>query len=130
MACRSGGEEVQPVFRVDGVDFTDYLLEGAIKWSRNDLDSEETGRTLDGIMHRTRIAIKRKLSITTRRLSQSEIESLNAALSPAFISVTFLDPIDGILTKTFYGSTVESTAMMFMDGEMYWNETTFNLIEQ
>lgn len=118
------------VFKIDGVDFTDLLPEGAIAWSRNDLDSDETGRTLDGIMHRTRIAIKRKLSISTRRLTTEEVLGLNSALQNPFISVTYLDPLDGMTTKTFYGSTVESTTQISMDGETYWTGTTFNLIEK
>ena len=121
---------MEAIFKIGGQDFTDILPEGAIKWSRNDLDSEESARTLDGLMHRTRIAIKRKLSITTARLTTGQIMDLNAALKPAFISVTYLDPIDGVTTKTFYGSTVESTTQITMDGETYWTGTTFNLIEQ
>lgn len=118
------------VFKIDGKDFTDILPEGALKWSRNDLDSDQTGRTLDGIMHRTRIAIKAKLSITTKRLTTQKLMELNAALKPAFISVTYLDPIDGVVTKKFYGSSVESTTQIVIDGETYWTGTTFNLIEQ
>lgn len=118
------------VFKIDGQDFTDVLPEGAIKWARNDLDSEQTGRTLDGIMHRTRVAIKAKLSITAKRISTERLMELNAALKPAFISVTYLDPMDGIVTKQFYGSTVESTTQIVMGGETYWTGTTFNLIEK
>lgn len=121
---------MEAIFKIGGQDFTDILPEGAIKWSRNDLDSEESARTLDGMMHRTRIAMKRKLSITTARLSTEQIIELNTALQPAFISVTYLDPIDGITTRTFYGSSVESTTQITMDGETYWTGTTFNLIEQ
>lgn len=118
------------VFKINGADFTHLLSEGAIKWSRNDLDSEETGRTLDGMMHRTRIDIKRKLSVTTMMLTTEQIVELNSALEPAFVSVTYLDPLEGITTRTFYGSTVESTTQITMDGETYWTGTTFNLIEQ
>ena len=118
------------VFKIDGKDFTDILPEGYLRWSRNDLDSDQTGRTLDGIMHRTRIAIKAKLSITTKRLTTQKLMELNAALKPSFISVTYLDPIDGVVTKKFYGSSVESTTQIVMGGETYWTGTTFNLIEQ
>lgn len=121
---------MEALFIIDGQDFTYMIPEGAIKWSRNDLDSEETGRTLDGVIHRTRIAIKRKLSITTMPLTTEQIIALNAALQPVFITVKYLDPIDGITTRTFYGSTVESTTQITMDGETYWTGTTFNLIEQ
>lgn len=121
---------MQAVLIINGQDFTDFLLAGAIGWSRNDLDSADTGRTLDGIMHRTRIAMKRKLAFTCRELTTDEIMRLNEALSPTFVQVTYLDPMSGVITKTFYGSTVESTVQMSYDGETYWTGTTFNLIEQ
>lgn len=70
------------------------------------------------------------IAITTMPLTTEQIVALNAALQPVFITVKYLDPIDGITTRTFYGSTVESTTQITMDGETYWTGTTFNLIEQ
>ncbi len=109
------------------------LNEGAIQWSRNDLDSDETGRTLDGLMYRSRIAVKRKLQVSCARMTTEQIATLNNALLPQFITVTFLDPLSGgYYTGTFYGSTVQATTQIYDDclDETYWSDTSFNLIEK
>ena len=121
---------MEAVFQIDGVDFTHSIIEGGIKWSRNDLDSEQSGRTLDGVMHRSRTAVKRKLSVSCMPMDTEQMIRLNDALYPEFIQVTYLDPIDGITTRTFYGSTVDSTTQITMDGVTRWEDTSFNLIER
>ena len=51
-------------FKINNVDFSKYVASGGLKWSRNDIDSPNTGRTLDGLMHRGRVATKIRLDIT------------------------------------------------------------------
>lgn len=121
---------ITPTFKIDSVEFIQHILKGGIKWSRNDIDEDGSGRTLDGVMHRARIATKRKLTVTMERLTQGEIQTVTAALGPEFISVTFVDPALGSTTKTFYGSQIDSTTQRFIDGEVYWEGTSFSLIEQ
>lgn len=118
------------IFKIGSTDFTRLLPESGIIWSRNDLDSEKSARTMDGIMHRSRIAVKRKLSIKCRRMDTETMIRLNNALLPQLIEVTYLDPIDGVTTRTFYGSSVEATTQMTMDGVTYWEGTSFSLIER
>lgn len=118
------------VFEVNGVDFTRFIAEGGLKWERNDIDSTKTGRTMDTIMHRTRLAIKRKLYITCMPMRHDDLIALNKAILPQFIKVRFLDPIDGLTTKTFYGSSVQSTTQYTQNGETWWDGPTFNLIER
>lgn len=121
---------MEAIFKVGSQDFTSMIPEGGIKWSRNDLDSAKAGRTLDGVMHRKRVSIKRKLGISIRRCSTAELMELNRAICPEYIQVTFLDAIDGICTKTFYGSTVEAATQIVEDGETYWKDISFSLIER
>ena len=118
------------VFKIDGKDFTSLLPESAIGWSRNDIDTQKTGRSaLDGAMQRKRLAVKRKLSVTCRRMDTATILALNKALLPESIMVTFLDAIEGVVTKKFYGSSVESTTQITMGDETYWQGTSFSLVE-
>lgn len=121
---------MKPVFKIDGKDFTKMIPESSISWSRNDLDSSKTGRTMNGTMYRRRIAIKRKLGIKCKRMTTEELADLNKALMPQFIKVTYLDPIEGETTKTFYGSSIESTTLYQMDGVTYWEDTSFSLVER
>ena len=121
---------MKAIFKVGDKDFSRLIQEGGIQWSRNDLDADDAGRNLNGLMYRKRIAVKRKLAVTCRRMDTASIMALNEALYPPFISVTYLDPIDGVSTRTFYGSTVEVTTQVVMDDETYWDGTSFNLIER
>lgn len=121
---------MKPIFEIDGKDFSWILEEGGIKWSRNDLDSEKSGRSLSGFMQRSRIGVKRKLSVSCKQMSTAKLMELNAALLPTFIKVKYLDAIDGVTTKTFYGSTVEATTQVCVGGETFWTGTSFNIIER
>lgn len=120
---------MEAVFKINDKDFTHLLEEGGLQWSRNDLDAEATGRDLAGRMRRKRVAVKRKLALTCLRMDTATIKELNEALLPQSVRVTYLDPLDGVTTRTFYGSSVEATTQVVIDGETYWNGTTFNLIE-
>ena len=125
---------MKPVLKIDGVDFAWILNEGGISWSRNDLDSEKTGRLLNGDLYRKRVAVKRKLRISNcKRMTTAEINKLNKALYPELITVEFLDPIVGGYYKgVFYGASVEATTQIYddTDDETYWEDTSFSLTER
>ena len=55
---------MQAIFEIVGAeDFSDIVVAGGLKVSRNDIDSPKTGRSkMNAKMHRRRLAIKRKLS--------------------------------------------------------------------
>lgn len=120
---------MKAVFKIDGVDFTHILSSGGIKWSRNDIDAGTAGRDLSGRMRRKRIATKRKLGFTCLRMDTQTLAALNEALMPQSVRVTYLDPVDGESTRTFYGSAVEATTQVVINGETYWEGTAFSLIE-
>ena len=119
------------VFKIDGVDILPFIKYKGIKYTRNDIDSENAGRSLDGLMHRGRIAIKVKLEISCRSLNNSEIQTLFNAILPEYVNVEYVDPLEGHVTKTFYSNNVPATfAMVKPDGECWWDDIDFPLIEQ
>lgn len=118
------------IFKVGDKDFTHLLPEAAIGWSRNDIDSSKTERsTIDATMIRKRLAVKRKLNFKCRRMDTATIIELNRALLPETVQITFLDAIQGVVTKTFYGSSVEATTQITIGDETYWENTSFSLVE-
>lgn len=125
---------MKPIFKIDGVDFAWILGEGGIRWSRNDLDADKTGRNLKGDMTRKRVAVKRKLVIDNcKRLTTAQIKALNGAIYPSMVKVSFLDAITGAeYTGTFYGSSVEAATQIYdeLADETYWEGTAFSLIER
>ena len=54
-------------------DITPYIAAQGLKWSRNDIDAENSGRdTQDGLMHRKRVSQKIRLDISCKPLLLSE----------------------------------------------------------
>lgn len=118
------------VFKIGDTDFTAFILQGKLNWEKNDIDSSKSARTLDGTMNRNRVAVKRKLSLTCKRLTTEQLRSLSNALSPVFVPVTYLDPEQGVITKTFYSSQLKSATWATVGGKTYWDNSQFELVER
>ena len=98
-----------------------------------DLDSTEgTGRADDGSAFRDWIAEKTQIEAAWNALTQEEIAPIwNAVRGGGFFPVRYLDPGDGLVTKTFYVSD-RSAACYSEDenGNAIWTGLAFTLIEQ
>ena len=118
-------------FTVNGVNLLNYLAEDGIKWTRFDVEAPDTGRTLDGVMHRGRVASKVRLDITCRPLQSSEIMVVLGAIMPEYVTVRYIDPQDGAVTKTMYSNNIPTIcATVNSDGTAVWKGLTFPLIER
>ena len=120
-----------PYLRLDGLDITEYIEE--IKWSENDLDAPNSGRTLDGLMQRGKVSSKRKAEI---KLIDMKAEKANQILSilrnQYFICQTDLAPSDGNgLTMQMYNSTRSGgVRIVNTDGKIIHRDISFNIIER
>lgn len=115
---------------IDGTDITNYIAYQGLKWTRNDIDSPNSGRTLDGTMHRGRVATKVRLDITCRPLTSNELKTLLNAIYPEYIDVVYDDPMEGRVSKRMYSNNnPASYCIMKEDGTEWWNGVTFPLIE-
>ena len=118
-------------FRVNGVDLLPYVAENGIKWTRFDVEAPDTGRTLDGVMHRGRVAKKVRLDITCRPLQSYEAAVVLAAIEPEYVTVQYVDPMDGLVVKTMYSNNIPVTcAMAYEDGTAVWRDLSFPLVER
>lgn len=116
---------------VDGVDLTPFIALGGIKWSRNDIDGSNAGRTLDGTMQRDRITTKIRLDITFRPLNDAELSTVLNAIQPEYISVTYNDPLYGTRTMEAYSNNVPATVLLKQtDGSWLWGSVTAPIIER
>ena len=119
------------VLKIDNVDMLPYIAHQGIKWQRNDLDSSDAGRTLDGVMHRGRVATKIRLDITCRPLRSEEAKVVLNAILPEYVQVEYTDPMYGLSVKTMYSNNNPATHMLLQpDGVEWWHDITFPLIEQ
>ena len=120
---------------IDGVDITPYIAHQGVQWSRNDVDGPSTGRTMSGLMVRDRVATKIRLDITCRPLKNDELRTLLNLILPVFVTVTYDDPMQGVVTKTMYANNNKSQFLQkFVDeGDdpfERWFNVTFPLVER
>jgi len=116
---------------IDGTDITDYIAFGGLKWSRNDIDAQNAGRTLDGSMVRDRVATKIRLDITCRPLKAEELQLVLNLIEPQYVSVEYDDPMMGRRIGTFYANNnPASYCMRWPDGTEWWNDVSFPLVER
>lgn len=119
------------VLKVNGVDMLPYVAHQGIKWQRSDLDSAESGRTLDGLLHRERVASKIRLDITCRPLRSEEASVVLNAIFPEYLTVEYTDPMYGLVTKQMYANNNPASHMMIQDdGIEWWDGIAFPLIER
>lgn len=117
---------------IDGVDITGYIKYQGLKWKRSDIDSTKAGRTLDGKMHRGRIATKIRLDVECRPLTTAEASVVLQAILPQWVTVVYTDPMAGTTaTKTMYSNNNPAAyCQRYADGTELWDGITFPLIEQ
>lgn len=121
------------VFEVDGVDITPYMNWDGLKYGVNDLDSEEAGRTLDGIMHRSRVGTKIRWDVQVKKLTTPQIHTLLNLIRPEWVTVRCTDLALGERTYRAYSNNyaVETVGTgLDVDGEILWSEFSFPLIEE
>lgn len=118
------------VWKVDGTDFTDCIAVNGLKWEKNDVDDEQSGRPRSLTMRRKVLGKKRKLSCKCVRLSYTRLNQLAVALDKTFVEITYLDPILGVVTKTFYGTSISATSAIRTSGKTYFDGTAFDLVER
>lgn len=117
------------VFKINNVDYSDCVKRGGCDWTRYDLDKDGSGRSLDGYMHRHRLAQKRKLRYECHRLTDARAQQLAAALDPETVSITYNDMKLGVTTKTFYGTELNGGVWGALNSVLYWDGIDFDLTE-
>lgn len=124
------------VFEVDGVDLMPYVAAGGFAWQRNDIDSPDSGRTMDGTLHRNRVAMKVRLDITCRLLKTEESAKVLTAVLPEYVTVRYTDPqVGSVLTKTMYSNNNPASVAVIKNAGTpeevtWWGGITFPLIER
>ena len=117
-------------FTVNGVNMLPYIAKAGVKWQRSDLDAPDSGRTLDGLMHRGRVATKIRLDVTCTPLRSSDAAIVLNAILPEFVTVTYTDPMYGNVTKTMYSNNNPASFLMIDEDDVeWWEGITFPLIE-
>lgn len=117
------------VLIINGHDYSRYVERKGLSWSRDDLDADEAGRTMDSIMHRSKVADKRNHTIKLVNAPESVLAQLDTDVSTETYTATYKD-LHGIMTKEFYTNSFKATLNVVDDeGEGDWGGATFNMHE-
>lgn len=118
-------------FQIDGVDIAPLIAYKGIKWTRNDIDSANAGRMLDGTMNRGRVTMKVKLEIKCIPMDRSQTSALLNLINPEYVNVHYIDPMYGERTVQFYSNNVPATVcVQDTDGNLLFDEISFPLVER
>ena len=118
------------MIKINGVDIPKYPSTFSVAISDLD-DGTSTTRTMDGMLHRDRIAVKRKLELKFALLKWAELSTLLNQIQDVFFMVTYPDPMTGnVQTKEFYVGDRSAPVGLIRDGEYYWTGISFNFIER
>lgn len=123
MAQRS---EYNPIRSVDGKDIkcpSSYL------WKLEDISASDAGRTEDTVMHKKRIGQVVGIELSWKNIATAEASKVLKAFNPEYITVCYLDPMEGKFeTAEFYVGN--RSAPMYNAVTGLWSNVSFNLIER
>lgn len=119
------------IFEIGGINFANYLQEDGLTWTRNDIDGPNAGRSISGLMIRDRVTTKIRLDATCRPLTQGECALILNAILPEYVTVHYIDPMDGDVTRTMYSNNNPAVfSTVYDDGTVRFTGITFPLIER
>ena len=115
-------------FKIDGVAIpTPSTYEAGIE----DLSSEQTGRTLDGVMHKDVVAVKDYYNCTWKSLSWEDAATLlNAIDGKTQFQFTHADPRvpNEFITGPYYVGERTTPALNLADQKKTWKDLTLKII--
>ena len=100
----------------------------------NDLDSNETGRSMDGNLHRDVIGKNfRTIDLEWKYMTRSQLKALLNAVSRTNFDVTYYDPInDTMTTKLMYAGNRKVDMYNYIlgpNGDPIWVDISVSLIQ-
>ena len=97
----------------------------------SDVSMGESGRTDNALMHKNRVAQKRKIQVGYRAITDEVAHTVMAAINPEYIQVNYYDILDGQReTRTFYVGDRSAPFKIWNDGKHLLETLTFDLIER
>lgn len=115
------------VFKVNGVDCPTPSKFG---WSLQDVSSPDAGRTLDGLMHKNRVAQKEKVQLVWNAPDNYKTSQILQMFQPEYFDVTYRSPLTNtVVTKTFYCGDRSAPTYWWLNNGLY-ETISFDIIEK
>ena len=110
----------------------DMKTPSSFQWDLEDLSSEGSERTLDGISHKDLIRQVRKLTCTWVGLTKSEASKLLKQVNQTVnFPLTYPDTMSGMdETRTFYVGPRSAGMQQYQIGNILYSSVSFNFIEK
>lgn len=123
--------EIYNTSNMTWVDITPMIAWQGLTFSRNDVDAPDAGRTMDGTMHRGRVASKEKMEIKTVQLTRAQVSALETLLFPETIQVrvTPYPRTNATHTMTMYSNNVKATYIIHRANGEDLQSLSFPLVE-
>lgn len=99
-------------------------------FSIQDVSAGESGRTDDGVMHKNRVAQKRKIALSWVVKTPQETARILSAAQPEYIDVYYFDPVSGQYEeRKFYCGDRSAPVWRWFTGCKYFESISFDIIE-
>lgn len=116
------------ILKVDGVRMP---CPSSFDWSLQDVSAAESGRTDDSLMHKNRVAQKRKIALTWSELTPEQTSTVLQAFNPEYISVYYWDAMAGAYqTRTFYVGDRKAPVHYWFSHNKRFETVSFDIIER
>ena len=113
------------------VDGAQVPCPSTFSWGLQDVSASESGRTDDSIMHKNRVAQKRKISLGWNGKDWQETAKIMKAFNPEYIKVRYPDMLSGKYeTRTFYVGDRSAPVKWWWDGKQIIEQISFDIIER
>lgn len=100
-------------------------------WGLQDVSAPESGRDDDSLMHKNRIAQKRKIELAWNGKGWPETATILQAFNPEYINVTYPDMMSGQYeTREFYVGDRSAPVKWWWVGNQRLETLSFNIIER
>lgn len=123
--------EIYDAANTTWVDITPMIAWQGLTFSRNDIDSWDAGRSMDGTMHRGRLAVKEKMEVKTVQLTRAQSSALQTLLYPESIQVrvTPYPRTNSAHTMNMYSNNVKTTYVIHRENGEDLQSLSFPLVE-
>ncbi len=99
--------------------------------SLQDVSAADAGRTQDALMHKNRVAQKRKIQLAWNMCSPEEAHEILSAFADEYFRVTYYDPWDGdTVTRTFYSGDQDAPVKIWTVNSKRYEQVSFDIIER
>lgn len=100
-------------------------------WGKIDVSDPNSGRTLDAVMHKNKVAEKVQLQLAWNGTDRAKTAKILQMFNPEYIQVTYPDAMSGTdLTKTFYAGDMSAPVKIWTVGNKRYESVSFNIIEK